>query len=81
MKIVKEGIVFSEDINIILNGKNAFDFKYDKVPNMSVIEDVRRNFKEQVNSIFNGKATIIGEDEMNAVNGLIGGEYPHCIFR
>ena len=81
MKIVKEGIVFSEDINIILNGKNAFDFKYDKVPNMSVIEDVRRNFKEQVNSIFNGKSTIIGEDEMNAVNGLIGGEYPHCIFR
>ena len=81
MKIVKEGIVFSEDINIILNGKNAFDFKYDKVPSMSVIEDVRRNFKEQVNSIFNGKAIIIGEDEMNAVNGLIGGEYPHCIFR
>lgn len=81
MKIIKEGIVFSEDINIILNGKNAFDFKYDKVPSNSVIEEVRRSFKEQVNGVFNGKATIISEDEMNGVNSLIGGEYPHCIFR
>ena len=81
MKIIKEGIVFSEDINIILNGKNAFDFKYDKVPSNSVIGEVRRSFKEQVNGVFNGKTTIISEDEMNGVNSLIGGEYPHCIFR
>ena len=81
MKKIKNGIVFSDDIKRILSGINAFDFKYDFVPSVGVINQVREDFKKDVNKIFNGNVTIISEEEMLDVNNLIGGEYPHCIFR
>ena len=81
MKKIKNGIVFSDDIKRILSGVNAFDFKYDFVPSIDVINQVRADFKMDVNKIFNGNVTIISEEEMLDVNNLIGGEYPHCIFR
>ena len=81
MKKIKSGIVFSDDIKRILSGINAFDFKYDFVPSASVIKQVRQDFNRDVNKIFNGNVTIISEEEMLDVNNLIGGEYPHCIFR
>ena len=81
MKKIKKGIVFSDDIKRILNGRNAFDYKYDFIPNDSVINTMRKNFNFDVNKIFSGNAVIISEEEMMEVNNLIGGEYPHCYSR
>lgn len=80
MKKISKGIVFSNDIKAILNGVNAFDFKYDFIPSGRVIDEVREDFKKEVNEIFKGNVTIIEEDEMRQVNKFIGGEYPHCII-
>ena len=81
MEKINNGIVFSDDIKIILNGKNAFDYVYKYIPSDSVIKVLREDFKRDVNKIFNNQVTIISEDEMNLVNNLIGGEYPHCYIR
>lgn len=81
MKKINKGIVFSDDIKRILNGINAFDYKYEFIPNNSVIDAIRTDFKSDVNKIFNNDVTIISEEEMMAVNNLIGGEYPHCYSR
>ena len=80
MKDIKKGIVFSDYIKRILSGVNAFDYKYECVPSDDVISDIRNNFKEDVNKIFNNEVTIITEDEMLGVNSFIGGEYPHCFI-
>jgi hypothetical protein len=81
MNKINKGIVFSDDIMRILNGINAFDYKYRFVPENSVINDVRLDFKSDVNKIFGGNVTIISEEEMMCVNNLIGGECPHRYFR
>lgn len=81
MKKIKNGIVFSNDIKRILNGINAFDYSYDYEMDNNVIDDVRTDFKDSVNKIFNSNVTIILEDEMMQINDLIGGEYPHCFSR
>ena len=81
MKKINKGIVFSEDIKRILNGINAFDYKYDFIPNNGVIDTIRTDFKFDVNKIFSGNVTIISEEEMMEVNTLIGGDYPHCYSR
>ena len=78
MKKIKDGIVFSDDIKRILNGVNAFDYKYNFIPSDNIITNVREDFKKDVTSIFKGNITIISEEEMLEVNKLIGGEYPHC---
>ena len=80
MKTIKNGIVFSNDIKRILDGVNAFNYKYQFIPNKSIIETVRNSFKKETNKIFN-EVTIISEEEMLEVNKLIGGEYPHCYSR
>lgn len=77
MKEIKKGFVLSEDIERIINGINAYDFSYKVVPNKKVISDIRRDFKNNINQVFN-YVTIVSEDEMLQVNNLIGGEYPHC---
>ena len=79
MKEIKKGIVISNDIERILNGVNAFDYKYEFIPNSSLIRDVRDDFKRDMGNIFD--TTIIEEDEMLEVNKFIGGEYPHCYSR
>ena len=81
MKKINKGIVFSDDIKRILNGRNAFDYKYDFIPNDSVINTMREDFNFDVNKIFSGNTVIISEEEMMEVNNLIGGEYPHCYSR
>ncbi len=80
MKRVDKGIVFSDDIKRILNGINAFDFKYKFIPSLETIEVLRDDFKKDVNKIFDN-VTIISEEEMLSVNKFIGGEYPHCYIR
>lgn len=81
MIIINNGIVFSNDIQRILNGINAFDYIYEGIPNISIINNIREDFKLDVNKIFNNNVTIISEEEMMMVNNLIGGEYPHCYIR
>lgn len=81
MKNINNGIVFSDDIKRILNGINAFDYKYKFIPDDNVIEDVRNDFLKSVSKIFNGNVTIVSEDEMLDVNNLIRGDYPHCYVR
>ena len=80
MKEIKKGIVISNDIERILSGINAFDYKYDFIPSSEIISDVRENFERDINSIFSD-VTIISEEEMLEVNKFIGGEYPHCYSR
>lgn len=79
MEKISKGIVFSEDIKRILNGVNAFKFKYDFKPRESVIDEVRQDFRRDVNGIFD-KVVIISEEDMMRVNDLIGGGYPHRNF-
>ena len=81
MEKINKGIVFSDDIKRILNGINAFDYKYDAIPSDSVIDTVRNDFKLDVNKIFNNEVTIVSEDEMVNVNKFINGWYPHCYVR
>lgn len=65
MRTIKKGIVFSDDINLIINGNNALDFKYDGVlPSKKFIESLRRGFKRDTNQIFNKEVTIVSEQEM-----------------
>lgn len=79
MEKISKGIVFSEDIKRILNGVNAFEFKYNFKPSDSVISEVRDDFRRDVNNIFD-EVVIISEEDMMRVNNLIGGGYPHCNF-
>lgn len=77
MKLIDKGIVFSEDINMILNGINAFDYKYPFVPSDNVIKDVRNDSNKTVNKIFDN-VTIVSEDEMLNINNIVKAWYPHC---
>ncbi len=89
MKIIENGIVFSNDINRILKGNNSLDFNYQEngimLPKKEIYTDVRKDFKEDAKKIFNGQVTIIEEEEMT--EGLITsisdclGRYPHCFIR
>ena len=81
MEKIKNGIVFSYDIKRILNGINAFDYKYDFIPSDSVIKIMREDFEKEVNRIFRNNVIIITEEEMLQVNNLIIGGYPHCNIR
>ena len=86
MKEIKEGIVYSNDINLILNGYNNLDCNYNGIiiPDKTFIEDLRKDFKRTVDSIFT-KTKIISEEEMilsiyNSIKDVLG-IYPHCFSR
>ena len=86
MKKINEGIVYSNDINLILNGYNNLDYNYPGIviPSKSFIEDLRKDFKKQVDQIFK-KTTIISEEDMvlsiyNSIKDVLG-IYPHCFTR
>ena len=87
MKIIDDGIVFSEDIKMILEGSNALDYSYYNngfiIPKSDLIKELRRDFKNDVDDIFNGKTYIISEDAMksyiySSITDVYG-RYPHCI--
>lgn len=77
MKNIEKGIVFSEDIKMILNGINAFDYKYPFVPSDNNIKDMRADFNNTVSKIFKN-VSIISEDEMLNINNIVKAWYPHC---
>ena len=68
MKTIENEIVFSNDIERILKGKNALEFSYSEngllIPSSSFIESLRSDFKKDVNKTFDGKVTILSEEEM-----------------
>ncbi len=65
MRTIKKGIVFSDDINLIINGNNALDYQYDGIlPSKNFFESLRRDFKRETNQIFNNEVTIVSEQEM-----------------
>jgi len=81
---INEGIVYSNDINLILNGYNNLDYNYNKILLPSNIEDLRKDFKKTTEGIF-PKVTIISEEYMissmsNAIKDVLG-IYPHCFTR
>lgn len=88
MKKINEGIVFSNDIFRILEGKNALDFNYEKqgmeIPTKDKIEYLRQDFAKDVKRIFKNKVEIISEEEMDgfleeSLNDVKG--YPHRVTR
>ena len=86
MKIINNGIVFSDDIKRILDGNNALNFDYKKegiiTPDINFLKELRNDFKKDVNKIFNNNAIIINEDDMlDSINKSIFDvirRYPHC---
>lgn len=89
MRKIKDGIVFSNDIKRILSGKNALGFDYSKkgivIPKDNTIDVLRDSFKKDVDKIFDGKSTIISEEEMlvDMYESILDvyRRYPHCFIR
>ena len=86
MRNIRDGIVYSNDIYLILQGYNNLDYNYKGliIPEAWFIEELRKQFKRTVDKIFK-KTTIISEEEMT--RGIITsirdvfGIYPHCFIR
>lgn len=88
MKIIKKGIVFSNDIQRILEGYNAINFSYNNqgiiIPNKNFIESLRKDFTTTVNKIFTQTTTIQESEMLESIYTNISpflGRYPHCISR
>ncbi len=89
MKKIKEGIVFSNDIERIMEGNNALNYSYEKqgmvLPDKDFYKMLREDFSSKTSTIFNGCINIIDEEDM--LNGLLSsindvyGSYPHCLLR
>ncbi|MBQ4031308.1 MAG: hypothetical protein II625_06105 [Bacilli bacterium] len=84
MKEINEGIVYSNDIKLILSGYNNLDYNYNGILLPSNIENLRKDFKKTTQGIF-PKVTIISEEDMissmsNAIKDVLG-IYPHCFTR
>lgn len=62
MRKIDKGIVFSNDIYRILNGKNALDYNYQErgmiIPSSDDINFLRENFRKDVCRIFEGQVEI-----------------------
>lgn len=84
MKEIKEGIVYSDDIELILKGYNNLDYNYNGIILPSNLDELRKDFLEITKGIFS-KVTIISEEEMISSMSLVIrdvlGIYPHCIIR
>jgi len=69
MEIIKNGLVFSNDIDLIMQGKNSLGFKYEEngliVPNKNFIEDLRDDFKKESIKAYEEEVTIVSEEEMS----------------
>jgi hypothetical protein len=86
MKKINEGIVYSNDINLILKGYNNLDFKYKGIimPDAAFIEELRKDFKRRTSKMFD-KITTISEEDMissiyNSIKDVLG-IYPHRLTR
>ena len=84
MKEINEGIVYSNDIELILKGYNNLDYNYNGIILPSNIEELRKDFRNTTEKIF-PKVTIISEEDMiSSMSASIRdvlGIYPHCFTR
>ncbi len=88
MKSIKNSIVFSNDIQRIMKGNNALQFDYQAfciLPSDNFFKSLRESFRKDTFKIFDGKVTIIEEEEMeeamdSSIRDVLG-RFPHCIFR
>ena len=74
--IIEKGIVFSEDIDRIFDGINAFDFNYQFRPSKETIRYDRKDFRQDTCRIFRNNVTIVSEDQMMDVNNLFDRTIP-----
>ena len=89
MRKIENGIVFSNDVERILKGKNALGFSYQDngltIPSNNFLETLRSGFKFDVNKIFGSYVTIIGEEDMlNSIYNVVSDvlrRVPHCFTR
>ena len=88
MKTIKKGIVFSYDIQNILNGYNAINYSYTNnnivIPNNNYIESLRKDFSKTVNKIFDQTTTITEYDMTESIYSSIKdviSRYPHHLLR
>ena len=69
MEEIKKGVVFSNDINLILNGRNSLNFKYNEngiiVPTDSFIRDLRDDFKKISKRTYGDDVVIVDEYAMS----------------
>ena len=86
MRNIRDGIVYSNDIYLILQGYNNLDYNYKGliIPEAWFIEELRKQFKRTVDKIFS-KTTIISEEDMissiySSIRDVLG-IYPHCFTR
>ena len=75
MEKIKNGIVFSNDIERILKGNNALNFNYEKlglkIPNSTFIKSLRENFALSTNKIFNNVTTISEEEMLKRMDKMV----------
>ena len=76
MKKIENGIVFSEDIELILNGNNAYNFNFEergiKIPDKTFIKNLRIEFKNLCKLVYGIDIVIVTEEEMiEAMNNII----------
>lgn len=89
MKTIKKGIVFSNDIQNILEGYNAITYNYNNngiiTPKKEFISLLRTDFAKTVNKIFANQTTIISEEDMQeSISSSISDvlrRYPHSLLR
>lgn len=88
MKSIKNSIVFSNDMKRIMEGNNALQFDYQSfciLPSDNFFKALRNDFQQETSKIFNGKVTMLEEEEMleamdYSILDVIG-RVPHCITR
>lgn len=84
MKKIENGIVFSEDIELILNGNNALNYSYKDngiiIPDKTFIKNLRMDFYKLAKLVYNTNIVIVTEQEMiDAMNNIVNeykGRYP-----
>lgn len=68
MEIIKNGVVISNDIDLILQGRNALKFNYQDngliIPEKDFINDLRDDFKKSAIKAYEQEVNIVNEEEM-----------------
>ncbi len=69
MNVFKNGVVISNDIDLILQGKNALKFNYQEnglyVPDTNFIETLREDFKKDSIKAYQEEVNFVTEEEMS----------------
>ena len=70
MDKINKGVVFSNDIKLILKGKNSLKYSFNKngiiIPDDSFIDNLREEFKKIVKKAYGTDITIVSENDMKA---------------